>query len=206
MYTWAVHYIAGTPKCLQVIEGLNRHIFGLWTTGIWVTDPMMLFDVQRQTYLHFGRVFFVTVLPFNEVKWHGSPDPTLVTWILILFPMLLISGLSHVPLPCESDNRGLVSCWGPFPGPAGPPGGKTVSLDMRQSSFRDTLSSRSSSLSSALSAVKTNVSSSAQDWRHKATPCRSLLNFRKSSAYSHTEKVTRAAVKLVEISLPSLFT
>lgn len=56
---------------------------------------------------------------------------------------------------CEADSRGLVSCWGPLAGPAGPSGGSTVSLDMRQTSFADTHSrSTSSSLSSALSAFK----------------------------------------------------
>lgn len=54
---------------------------------------------------------------------------------------------------------------------------------------------RGSSLSSALSAVKTNVSPSAQAW--KATPCSSLLNLRESSAYfTRREKWRRAAVKL----------
>lgn len=61
------------------------------------------------------------------------------------------------------------------------------------------------SLSSALSAVKTSVSSSAHAWRNKATRCKVITpKLKQSFTYSHIEKVTSSSRKkknVLEISL-----
>ena len=102
-------------------------------------------------------------------------------------------GLSCVSLPCEADSRGLVSCWGPFPGPPGPSGVRTVSLDMRQSCFWDTHSRRrSSSFPSALKPMS----------HHQLKTQSNTVSTSDSRLLIHTaRKVTSTCSKnLVEIS------
>ncbi len=92
----------------------------IFCTCFWMQD---FYCTVSTSYLSYWRTSGCIRSFFNHPKLHFY---VLQCW-------------SCAPLPCVADSRGLVSCWGPFPGPGGPSGGgRTVSLDMRQSSVWDT--------------------------------------------------------------------